>query len=146
HDRAAGVVENSRAAAQAAIAGGYAIECDVQISRDGEAFVFHDFDLYRLTGARGRVNALSAAEISRTTLRDVASPETIPTLVDLLATVGGRTPLIVEIKSAFNGDMRLAERVALVVSEARAPVALKSFDPDVMAHLRANASPLGVAD
>lgn len=143
HDRAAGVIENSRAAAQAAIAGGYAIECDVQMSRDGEAFVFHDFDLERLTDGRGPVNALGAAELSRIELRGAARPETIPTLVDLIATIGGRTPLIVEIKSAFDGDLRLAERVARIVSEAGAPIAIKSFDPALIAHLRAHAPRLG---
>ncbi|PIK72503.1 glycerophosphodiester phosphodiesterase, partial [Methylobacterium frigidaeris] len=55
HDRAAGIPENTIAAAEAAIVGGYAIECDVQLSRDGEAMVFHDAGLGRLTGADGLV-------------------------------------------------------------------------------------------
>ena len=49
HDPAAGLIENTLAAADAAIAGGYAIECDVQDTADGEAVVFHDFTLDRLT-------------------------------------------------------------------------------------------------
>jgi glycerophosphoryl diester phosphodiesterase len=56
HDRARGVIENSLAAADAAVAGAYAIECDVQISRDGEAIVFHDETLERLTTAQGRAS------------------------------------------------------------------------------------------
>ena len=53
HDAAKGLAENSIGAAEAAIAGGFAIECDVQLSRDGEAMVFHDDNLRRLTRARG---------------------------------------------------------------------------------------------
>ena len=35
HDRTAGVIENSRSAFEAAIEAGYAIECDIQLTRDG---------------------------------------------------------------------------------------------------------------
>ena len=63
HDEAKGVIENTLGAAEAAIAGGFAIECDVQVSSDGEAFVLHDETLDRLTGALGAVSAKSAAEI-----------------------------------------------------------------------------------
>lgn len=142
HDAAGGVAENSLAAAQAAVAAGYAIECDVRASRDGEVFVFHDDDLRRLVGAPGRFGDLDAAQARRLRLTD-GSP--IPTLADLLTNVAGRTPVIVEIKSAFDGDRRAAERTAALVKGV-AGVALKSFDPDVIAHLRAMecAAPLGV--
>ena len=53
HDAAAGRIENTAGAALAAIDGNYAIECDVQISADGEAMVFHDDDLDRLTDGHG---------------------------------------------------------------------------------------------
>ena len=43
HDCGAGrAVENSVSAARAAIAQAFAIECDVQLSKDGEAIVFHE--------------------------------------------------------------------------------------------------------
>ena len=54
HDAAAGIVENTPSAFAAAIAGDYAIECDIQISADGEAMVFHDQTLERLTEGSGR--------------------------------------------------------------------------------------------
>ena len=57
HDRAASRPENTLAAARAAVAGGFAIECDVQLSADGEAMVFHDAALGRLTEAREAVAA-----------------------------------------------------------------------------------------
>ncbi|KQP15448.1 glycerophosphodiester phosphodiesterase [Methylobacterium sp. Leaf93] len=127
HDRAAGIPENTLAAVKAAIAGGYAIECDVQLSADGEAMVFHDEALGRLTGAVALV-----AETRTDALRSLAvagSPETIPTLPDTLATIAGRVPLVVEVKSRFTGDLRLVERVAAIVSGYDGPVAVKSFDP-----------------
>lgn len=55
HDVAAGRPENSRAAMRAAIDAGYAIEIDLQLSQDGQAMVFHDYDLARLTGTPGPI-------------------------------------------------------------------------------------------
>ena len=43
----------------------FAIECDVQLSRDEEVFVFHDDTLDRLTDATGALIEKSAAEIRR---------------------------------------------------------------------------------
>ena len=75
HDAAKGIVENSLAAARAAVLRNYAIECDVQLSADGEAVVFHDDTLDRLTDARGRLCAKPLAELTRLTLR--GSSETL---------------------------------------------------------------------
>ena len=77
HDPAAGLIENTLAAADAAIAGGFAIECDVQDTADGEAVVFHDFTLDRLTSQKGLVRERKAADLAGTALRGAA--EGIPT-------------------------------------------------------------------
>ena len=142
HDAAKGIVENSLAAARAAIARNYAIECDVQLSADGEAVVFHDDTLDRLTDARGRLDARPLAELARLTLR--GSGETLPTFSRLLETVAGRAPLVVELKSRFDGDLALARRVAELVAGYDGPLALESFDPDPIAFLRAEGAALGV--
>jgi glycerophosphoryl diester phosphodiesterase len=142
HDRAAGRIENSTSAAAAAVARGYAIECDVQISADGEAIVFHDFDLDRLTADTGPIAAKPAQELARLPLKD--STDVVATLPDWLATIAGATPVICEIKSAFCGDLRLAERVAEIARGYAGPLALKSFDPNVIAHLRREAPRLGI--
>lgn len=63
HDVADGRPENSRAAISAAMAHGYGIEIDLQLSRDGAAMVFHDYDLKRLTGQSGPVQQREAAEL-----------------------------------------------------------------------------------
>ena len=135
HDRAGGVPENTIAAARAAVAGGYAIECDVQPSLDGEAMVFHDAALGRLTEAFEPVAARKAADLEALAIARTA--ERIPTLGRLLAEIGGRVPLIVEIKSQSTGDLALTRRVVEVVSAYDGPVALKSFDPGIVAALRA---------
>jgi glycerophosphoryl diester phosphodiesterase len=145
HDQAASVIENSLSAARAAIAAGFAIECDVQLSADGEAVVFHDFELDRLTDSAGPVAARRAADLGAIVLSGSAG-DRIPTLGGLLALIAGRVPLICEVKSAFQGDMRLAERVAGVARGYAGPLAIKSFDPAVLGHLRALdlPNPLGI--
>ena len=133
HDRAMGIPENTIAAAEAAIAGGYAIECDVQASADGEAMVFHDEALGRLTQASDPVRARTAADLAG--LCVAGSEERIPTLATFLARIAGRTPLIVEVKTRFDGDFTLARRVAAVVGAYDGPVAVKSFDPRIVGAL-----------
>lgn len=134
HDRAAGIPENTIAAARAAIAGNFAIECDVQASADGEAVVFHDAALGRLCGRPDPVSNLTAEALAR--LPVAGSSETIPTLARFLAAVRGQVPLVVEIKSRFDGDLALLDRVCALAADYAGPLALKSFDPRVVAALR----------
>jgi glycerophosphoryl diester phosphodiesterase len=140
------IVENTGAAAEAAIAHGFGIECDVQSSADGEPFVFHDFTLDRLTGTSGALADKSATFLDQIRLKSAAGP--IPRLSDFLSLVAGRVPLFCEIKSRFDGDMRLAERTADLAAIYDGPMALKSFDPGIIAHLRNGAlkrpMPLGM--
>lgn len=133
HDKARGIIENSASAALAAIDRGFAIECDVQLTSDGEAVVFHDFALDRLTGQHGRVDAHTAAALG--TIKLTGSADTILSLSNFLALLSGRTPLILEIKSRFDGDMRLTRRTAEVLKDYQGPVAVKSFDPRIVAEL-----------
>jgi len=135
HDRACGVVENSEGAVRAAIAGGYAIEIDIQPSADGVPMVFHDEDLGRLTDATGRTDARTAAELSALRLKD--SDEGIPTLARILEVVAGRVPLLIEIKDQ---DGRLGEAVgplehavAAALEGYAGDVAVMSFNPHSIA-------------
>ncbi len=134
-------IENSLGAARAAIEAGYAIECDVQLSRDGQAIVFHDATLERLTSHHGALADYDAAQLTQILLK---SGEAIPTIQQLLSLIDGRVPLICEIKSAFDGDLRLARRVAQAAALYQGPLALESFDPAVMAFLRAKQSALRI--
>jgi glycerophosphoryl diester phosphodiesterase len=135
HDSAAGVIENTPSAFAGAVAGNYAIECDLQLSADSEAMVFHDDTLERLTQGSGRVDAMPAAALKRVAFR--ATSDHMITLGELCELVAGRVTLVIEVKSHFDGDRRLIGRAAEVLTSYRGPVALMSFDPGPMAALRA---------
>ena len=137
HDFSKGVVENTASAFAAAIAKGYAIECDLQLTRDGEAVVFHDDHVERLTEGRGLVKEHTAAEMKQLTVRN--SHDKVQTLAELLAQVNGHVPLVIEIKSHWDGDERLAQRTIAELSSYAGPYCLMSFDPDVIAAVRRSA-------
>ena len=137
HDRAAGVIENTPTSVDRAVEAGYAVEIDVQMTADGEAVVFHDETLDRLTEASGPVSERALADLRRIAFRETA--DRFFTLDECLDLVGGRQALVVEIKSSFGTDLRLAARVAKRLSARGGPVAAKSFDPRVVAALRRRA-------
>jgi glycerophosphoryl diester phosphodiesterase len=134
HDAATGVIENTLSAFRAAIAGNFAIECDLQVSADGEAFVYHDDALGRLTEGASPVAALSATELKR--VRYKATTDPILTLGEFCELVSGRVTLLLELKSRFDGDRRLAERTANVLAGYKGPVAVMSFDPEPIAVIK----------
>jgi glycerophosphoryl diester phosphodiesterase len=127
HDPGQGLVENTVGAVSAAIAAGYGIEVDVQLSGDGEAMVYHDATLGRLTEGDARLDRMSAAELKRVPFRD--SKERMITLGELCDLVAARATILIELKSRFDGDVRLASRVAEVLTAYRGPAAPMSFDP-----------------
>ena len=133
HDAANGVIENTPTAVSAAIAGGYGIEVDLQISADGEAMVHHDDALGRLTDGSGRLDAMTAAGIKAVAFK--ATRDRIMTLGELCGLVAGRAALVLELKSHFDGDRRLAARAAEVLASYAGPVAVMSFDPQQIAAL-----------
>ena len=134
HDVTRGIVENTPGAVAAAVASGYGIEVDLQASSDGEAMVHHDDALGRLTDGRGNLGALSAAALKRVPFRTTA--DRMMTLGELCDLVGGRVPLVLELKSRFDRDDRLVARVAGVLASHADQVAAMSFDPRLVAGLR----------
>ncbi|MBB1090561.1 glycerophosphodiester phosphodiesterase [Rhodopseudomonas palustris] len=134
HDRARGVIENMPAAISAAVAGNFAIEVDIQLTADGEAMVHHDDTLGRLNQGSAALLDLTAAELRQVRFNDTA--ERMMTLGDLCDLVGGRVPLVIELKSHFDGDRKLASRLTQVLASYRGPAAAMSFDPDQVLALR----------
>ncbi len=134
HDISRGIVENMPAAAQAAVDGNFAIECDIQLSSDGEAMVHHDDALGRLTEGSGALLGKTAAELKAVTFKN--TPERMMTLGDLCSLVAGRVPLVIEVKSHFDGDRRLVTRMADVLAGYDGPAVGMSFDPDQVVALR----------
>jgi glycerophosphoryl diester phosphodiesterase len=124
-----GVVENCRAAFEAAVALGHGIELDVQASRDGEAIVFHDYDLERLTGEKGRVAERSAAELQRIALKGAG--EMIPTLAEIVRLVDSRVPILIEVKARGLRVGPLCASVLRAVRDYRGYMAVMSFNPEV---------------
>ncbi len=127
-----GPVENSIGAALAAVERGFAIECDVRLSRDGEAVVFHDEGLGRLTSASGTLATWDAADLTRVELRGTG--ECIPTLAVLLDAVAGRVPIFIELKGCGDPgrDRQLAKRASDLAERRIGLVALESFDPAIV--------------
>lgn len=139
-----GVAENSLTAFRDAIDRGMGIECDVQRSSDGQAMVFHDFELDRLTAETGPVIERSSAELARIELS--GSGDRIPTLKRMLDEVAGRVPVLIEIKSkrgSFKHVGALCQTVRRVLEGYAGPHAIMSFDPRVSRWF-ADRSPLTV--
>jgi glycerophosphoryl diester phosphodiesterase len=134
HDAAKHVIENTPSAFQAAIAANYAIECDLQVSRDGEALVFHDETLDRLTEAKGLVREYRAEELKALKFR--SGGDHMQTLDELLAQVEGRVPLVIELKSLWNGDDALVRRAAVAIGRYEGAFAFMSFDPKLIEKVR----------
>jgi glycerophosphoryl diester phosphodiesterase len=145
HDAERGVIENTATAFAAAIDADYAIECDLQLTRDGEAVIFHDATLDRLTTREGILINHSVSELKAMTFK--ASSDRIQTLGELLGQVQGRAPLLIEIKSQWDGNEKLVRRTIEVVRGYHGTFALMSFDPKVIDLVRTLAPefPRGIA-
>lgn len=131
HDVAAGRPENARSSIQAALDAGYGIELDVQLTKDGVAMVFHDYDMERLTGTKGAIQTKTAADLTALSL--LGSGEPIPTLTQALAQIAGQVPLLLELKDQ-DGIMganvgRLEKSVAADLDGYSGDVAIMSFNP-----------------
>ena len=126
------MAENSLSSFAAAVQHGYAIELDVQASADGEAMVFHDYELDRLTDRTGRIDARDADALRATALKEGGL---IPDLAETLRLIDGRVPVLVEVKDqsgAFGpGGEALTRRVCDIIRGSVRPdaCAVMSFNP-----------------
>jgi glycerophosphoryl diester phosphodiesterase len=138
HDRAAGICENSRSAFAAAMAGNFSIECDVQLSADGTAVVFHDERLERLTGHSGLVHDHKASDITAMPLLGSASGDRPQTLAEFLAQISGRVQLQIELKQQADDEASstLAGAVAGALADYKGPATVESFDPALIILVR----------
>ena len=138
HDAADGRPENSRAAIRAALAAGYGIEIDLQLSSDGCAMAFHDESLDRLAEATGPVRSRTCEELRAIPLKG-GDGEGIPDLGEVLELVAGQVPLLIELKDQHGRmgvtDGVLEQAVAKALAGYGGPVALMSFNPHSVAEL-----------
>lgn len=141
HDASQGRVENARAAFDAAIKAGFGIELDVQMSRDGIPVVFHDHTLDRLTALKGPVRDRSAEELMGIPL--AGGPDVIERLDVILEHIGGRAPVLVEIKDQTGhggADIAALDQVTgwvvqNAVKDHGVTAAVMSFNPAYVAAL-----------
>lgn len=136
HDKGMGIFENSSSAFGAAVDAGYGMECDIQLSSDGEAMVFHDATLERMTEGSGRLFQQDARSIGAMKLG--TSSDTIQTLGELLEQIGGKTPLLVELKNVRAAG-QLEKRTADLLQSYKGQVAVMSFNPGSMKWFAQNA-------
>ncbi|WP_434289473.1 glycerophosphodiester phosphodiesterase family protein [Celeribacter sp. SCSIO 80788] len=129
--------ENNMKAIETAIASGFGIEIDLQLSADGEAMVFHDYSLHRLTEGSGPFAQRNVTELAE--LRFKTGEVGVPTLGQVLDAVAGQVPLLIEVKDQ-DGAMGpkiglLEEAAARALAHYKGPVALMSFNPHSVAKL-----------
>jgi glycerophosphoryl diester phosphodiesterase len=125
------IIENTESAFEAAIDNDYAIECDLQLSADGEAMVFHDDEVERLMDAKGLLQSFTSRQLQATKFK--ATADRMQTLAELLERVDGDSTLLIELKSQWDGKLDLVRRALRVLERYDGPVALMSFDPGMIA-------------
>lgn len=131
HDLKTGRLENCRASFEAAIAENFAIELDVQITKDGKAAVFHDYELDRLTKSKGIVADLTLDELAKITMSH--GDDHIEELAEILDFVDDRVPVVIELKTPAEQDGRLEKRVAEILSTYKGNAVVMGFSPEVIA-------------
>ena len=132
-----GAPENSLAAFARAAEKGFAIELDVQLSRDGTVMVFHDYTLDRMCTKEGRLSDFTAAELGNIPLNG-AENQTIPTLREVLESVAGRVPLLIELKGE-SGDTALCPKLLETLADYKGAWCVESFNPLLLQWFRKNA-------
>ena len=144
HDGNVATWENTLSAFEAAIARGFAIECDLQYAADAVPVVFHDDDMERLCRMKGDVRAKSSSELGLLSVG--GTKDKVPSLARLLSTVRGRVPLVLELKGRQGDDEGFASSVLELVDDYDGPLALMSFDHWLLQDLKSNGAsrPLGL--
>ncbi len=125
--------ENSLSAFAAAVKAGVGIELDVQLSKDGEVVVFHDDHLKRVTGVDARVREKTVKELASLSLSE--TEDGVPTLKEVLELVGGRVPLLIELKSEYQRTL-LCEKTAAILDGYKGDYMIESFHPLIVGWFR----------
>lgn len=137
HDIKKGVVENTLPAFEAARDAGYGMELDIRLTSDMQVVVFHDDDLLRLAGDPRKVRQLTLAELRAIPLAGREDAR-VPTLREVLDVVGGRTPLLIELKTGPGND-RLCRALMEHLEGYAGEVLVESFNPLIVAWFRLHA-------
>ena len=137
HDNRSDAPENSMKAYEKAVEAGYGIELDVRMTSDCQIVCFHDPTLMRATHALGSVEDKSLRELLELKLFD--SEEHIPIFWEVLQNIGGKVPLIVEVKAERGADInQLCKEVVFCLDSYEGTTCIESFHPGVLNWFRKN--------
>ena len=131
-----GIPENSMAAFKAALDGGYGIELDIHLTKDGDLAVIHDNSLKRTAGVDVNVTDLTVAELSNYRLQ--GTEETIPTFHQVLDLYAGKAPLVIELKADGNNAQQLVDTAVSAMVGYKGTWCMESFDPRCVYWLKKN--------
>lgn len=123
------IPENSLPAFRRAVAAGYAIELDVQLTKDGQAVIFHDNTLHRMCGVQGNVHDYTFLELQQFSLDN--TKEKIPLLSQVLQLVNGQVPLLIELKTR-RLDISVCPVAAALLENYRGKYCIESFSPLIL--------------
>ena len=130
------IPENSLAAFKNAVDAGYGVELDVQLSKDGKVVVIHDGNLKRVCGADVKVEDLDYDELAK--YRLCGTDEKIPLFSEVLEVIGGKTPIIVELKDVPK-NRELCEKTYALMNAYDGVTCMESFNPFIVAWFRFHA-------
>ena len=122
-----GPPENSLGAFHAACAAGYGIELDVQLSADGEAMVFHDAQLRRMTDREGRIADHTADDLRQMRLAG-GDERSRPSPKHSLKWAGGRW-FTSKSRSLYGEVGPLERRVCEILIDHAGPTCVIGFNP-----------------
>lgn len=130
------IPENSIVAFQKAVDNNFGIELDVQMTKDGVLVVFHDDTLQRMTGVEGYIENNTFEQLQQ--LKLLNTTHTIPTFADVLATIGGKVPLVVEIKTHKKiGECE--QKVLDLLNNYKGLFCIESFNPYIVRWFKVHA-------
>ena len=119
----------------AAQQGAQGIELDVQLSKDGQLVVIHDYSVDATTDGQGKVAEVTLAQLKQLDAGSWFAPDfagaRIPTLDEVFAAVGHKLLINVEIKASAPGiESAVADCVSRHAMDSR--VLVSSFDAAVL--------------
>ena len=129
------IIENTLESFDLAIRNNFLIELDVVLSKDNEVMVFHDLDLYRLTGIKKLIKDCNASELRNIKLLKTNS--VISSIDEVLYKVDCKVPIVIEIKKSFHPD--IDERLFELIRSYHGEIAIQSFDKDSIRWFKKNA-------
>ena len=129
------IPENSMASFKEAMSHGFSIEVDIHLSKDNVPVVFHDEDLERMTGSKGKISQYTLQSLKKLRLKE--TDQQIPTLKEVLLEVDSHVPLIIEIK-CLEHDSVIEKTVCESLKDYEGDFAIQSFNPLTLKWIRSH--------